>query len=134
MKALFPLVFSLALVGNSLGDIQDPPAAQYGPARKFGRGVSNMLFGWSEVPSTIAKVNEREGNHAAASYGVICGANRAAVRFGAGFYEVFLWPFPLYKGSYYPVLRDDTHWIHYGYGELPSELGNESKYPYVRQY
>jgi hypothetical protein len=38
------------------------------------------------------------------------------------------------RGTYFPVLESDTHWIHAGYKEFPPELGNESKYPYVRQY
>jgi len=56
------------------------------------------------------------------------------VRFGAGFYEALLWPIPVYQGTYFPVLRSDIPWIHRGYGEFPPELGNESKYPYVRAY
>ncbi len=130
------LVF-LLLVGftaSSLADIQDPPAADYGPTRKLARGVSNVFFGWSEVPVTIGKINQDEGNAAGLSYGVIRGTGRAFARFGVGFYEAILWPFPVYKGSYNPVLRSDVPWIHRGYGEFPPELGNESKYPYVRDY
>lgn len=127
----------LCLVGcaaTAFADIQDPPAADYGPTRKLSRGVSNMLFGWSEVPVTIGKINQDEGNAAAASYGVIRGTGRAFARFGVGFYEAVLWPFPVYKGTYYPVLRSDIPWIHRGYSEFPPELGNETKYPYVRDY
>ena len=32
------------------------------------------------------------------------------------------------------LLRSDVPWIHAGYQEFPPELGNESKYPYVRDY
>ncbi len=130
------LVF-LLLVGfaaTSLADIQDPPAADYGPTRKLGRGVSNIFFGLTEIPVTIGKINSEEGNSAAASYGVIRGTGRAFARFGVGFYEALLWPIPVYKGSYNPVLRSDIPWIHRGYSEFPPELGNESKYPYVRDY
>ncbi len=93
-----------------------------------------MVFGWSEIPVTIGRINEKEGNAAGASYGVIKGTGRAFARFGVGFYEALLWPFPVYKGTYYPVLRSDIPWIHRGYSEFPPELGNESKYPYVRDY
>ena len=58
----------------------------------------------------------------------------AFARFGVGFYEVLLWPFPIYRGTYQPLLPSDIPWIHRGYGEFPPELGNESKYPYVRAY
>lgn len=127
----------LSLVGfaaTSFADIQDPPAADHGPTRKLGRGLSNMLFGWTEIPVAAGKINSDEGNAAAASYGVIRGTGRAFARFGAGFYEVLLWPFPIYKGTYMPVLRSDLPWIHSGYSEFPPEPGNETKYPYVRDY
>ena len=117
-----------------LADIQDPPAADHGPTRKLGRGLSNMVFGWTEIPVTIGKTNSDEGNYAAAGYGVIRGTGRAFARFGVGFYEVLLWPFPIYKGTYAPILRSDVPWIHRGYSEFPPELGNETKYPYVRDY
>jgi putative exosortase-associated protein (TIGR04073 family) len=115
-------------------DIQDPPSNDYGPTRKLGRGLSNMLLGWSEIPVTIARINKDEGNAAAASYGVVRGVGRGLARFGAGFYEVLLWPIPVYRGTYFPVLPSDIPWIHRGYQEFPPELGFESKYPYVRDY
>ena len=134
MKSLFVFVLLAGFAATSLADIQDPPAADYGPTRKLGRGVSNIFFGWTEIPVTIGKVNSAEGNSAAASYGVIRGTGRAFARFGVGFYEALLWPIPVYKESYNPVLRSDIPWIHRGYSEFPPELGNESKYPYVRDY
>jgi putative exosortase-associated protein (TIGR04073 family) len=131
-----PLVALLCagFAATSLADIQDPPSADYGPTRKLGRGLANMFYGLTEIPVTIATINTNEGNAAAASYGVVRGTGRAFARFGAGFYEVLLWPIPVYKDCYRPVLRSDIPWIHGGYGEFPPELGNESKYPYVRQY
>lgn len=134
MKTLLAALVCVGFSAAALADIQDPPAADYGPTRKLARGVSNVVWGWSEIPVTIGQVNSREGNSAAASYGVIRGTGRAFARFGVGFYEALLWPFPVYKGTYYPVLRDDIHWIHRGYSEFPPELGNESKYPYAREY
>jgi putative exosortase-associated protein (TIGR04073 family) len=134
MKLLLVTLLSACFAAASLADIQDPPAADYGPTRKLGRGLSNMMFGWAEIPVTIGKINTEEGNAAAASYGVVKGTGRAFVRFGVGFYEALLWPIPVYNGAYYPVLRSDIPWIHRGYSEFPPELGNESKYPYVRDY
>ena len=131
------LLVALCLAGfatSAWADIQDPPAADPGPTRKLARGLSNMVFGWAEIPVTIGKVNSEEGNSAAASYGVVRGMGRAFARFGARFYEVLLWPFPVYKDTYLPVLRSDVPWIHRGYSEFSAELGNESKYPYVRAY
>ncbi|MGI8889342.1 MAG: exosortase system-associated protein, TIGR04073 family [Chthoniobacterales bacterium] len=131
---LFLIALLAGFGATASADIQDPPAADYGPTRKLSRGIANMAFGWSEVPVTIARINKEEGNSAAASYGVIKGTGRAFARFGVGFYETLLWPIPAYKSTYYPVLRNDIPWIHRGFSEFPPELGNESKYPYVREY
>lgn len=132
-RSLF-LLLLLALAAMARADIQDPPAADYGPTRKLARGVGNILWGWTEIPVTIGKINEDEGNAAAASYGVIRGTGRAFARFGVGFYEALLFPIPVYKGTYYPVLRSDIPWIHRGYSEFPPEPGNETKYSYIRHY
>ncbi len=133
MKFRLALLLVLGIAGSSLGDIQDPPAADYGPTRKLGRGLANIAFGCTEIPVTIGQINTWEGN-AAAGYGVIRGTGRAFARLGAGLYEVLLWPFPLNHGTYLPVLRSDIPWIHRGYGEFSPEPGNETKYPYVRAY
>jgi hypothetical protein len=52
------LPVALCLAGfatTSWADIQDPPAADHGPTRKLGRGLSNMVFGWAEIPVTIGR-------------------------------------------------------------------------------
>ncbi len=134
MNRLLVALFLFGFALTSWADIQDPPVADYGPTRKLGRGLSNLVFGWTEIPVTIAKINNDEGNSAAAGYGVIRGTGRAFARVGVGFYEALLWPIPVYKGTYLPVLRSDIPWIHRGYAEFPPELGNETKYPYVRDY
>lgn len=118
----------------ALADIQDPPANDYGPTRKLGRGLSNLAFGVSEIPVTIAKINEQEGNNAAASYGVVHGLGRSWIRFHAGILELFTFPIPTNQRTFYPLLPSDIQKIHGGYQEFPPELGNESKYPYVRIY
>ena len=134
MKRLLPALLVAGFVTTSLGDIQDPPANEYGPTRKLGRGLANMFYGLTEIPVTVATINTREGNAAAAGSGVVQGTGRAFARFGVGFYEILLWPIPVHKVGYCPVLRSDIPWVHGGYSEFPPELGNESKYPYVRQY
>lgn len=134
MRTFLAAALLIAFAAFCRADIHDPPSNAQGPTRKLGRGVSNLLFGWSELGSTVGKVNQDEGNSAAAGYGVIRGVGRSVMRVQAGVFEILTFPFPLVRGSYYPVLESDTHWIHSGYKEFPPELGNESKYPYVRQY
>lgn len=124
----------IGIAATCRADIHDPPSNDYGPTRKLGRGISNLVFGISELPVTIAKVNEQEGNSAAAGYGVVRGVGRSVMRMQAGIFEILTWPIPAVRGTYFPVLESDVHWIHAGYKEFPPELGNESKYPYTRHY
>ena len=134
MKTLLTVALVLGFATSSFADIQDPPSNDYGPTRKLGRGLSNLVFGVAELPATIAKINEREGNSAAAGYGVVRGLGRSYMRFHSGLFEFLTFPFPTTRRTYYPLLPSDVPYIHAGYQEFPPELGNESKYPYVRMY
>ena len=134
MKTLLTVALVLGFATSSFADIQDPPSNDYGPTRKLGRGLSNLVFGIAELPTTIAKINEREGNSAAAGYGVVRGLGRSYMRVQSGLFEFLTFPFPTTRRTYYPLLRRDIPYIHAGYQEFPPELGNESKYPYVRMY
>jgi putative exosortase-associated protein (TIGR04073 family) len=134
MKTLLTATLVLGCAISCLADIQDPPANDYGPTRKLGRGLSNLIFGIAELPVTIAKINEREGNSAAAGYGVVRGLGRSGARMGSGLFEFLTFPFATTRRTYYPLLPSDVPYIQAGYQEFPPELGNESKYPYVRMY
>jgi putative exosortase-associated protein (TIGR04073 family) len=123
-----------AIAGSALADIQDPPSNDYGPTRKLGRGLSNFFLAPAEIPVTIATINTNEGNSAAAGYGVVRGVGRSAARHIAGFLEIVLWPVPVWRQSYYPMLPSDIPYIHAGYSEFPPELGNETKYEWARDY
>lgn len=134
MKKLLCFLLITGTAAVALADIQDPPANDYGPTRKLGRSLANLnpLTSLSEIPDTIATINEREGNAAAASYGVIKGFGRFFFRFGVGVYEFATFPFPTYKGSYRPPYRSNVPWIHGGYEEFPPELGFNSRFRYTR--
>ena len=134
MKIGIVLLAGAAIANSALADIQDPPSNDYGPTRKLGRGLSNFFIAPAEIPVTIARINTDEGNAAAAGYGVVRGLGRSGARHIAGLLEILLWPVPAYRQSYYPLLPSDIPRIHAGYSEFPPELGNESKYPYVRDY
>ena len=131
MKKLFAAALLLGFVTTTFADIQDPPANEYGPTRKLGRGLSNLLFGISEFPVQIARVNDREGN-SALGYGLVRGVTRSYMRIHAGLFEIFSFPLPVNAGTYYPILPSHVRYIHGGFEEFPPELGYESKYPYVR--
>ena len=133
MKIPFATAFALVIAGSLFADIQDPPSNDYGPTRKLGRGLSNFFLAPAEILVTVAKIDKDEGDAAAAGYGVVRGVGRSAARHLAGLVEIFTFASPL-NGTYYPRLPSDIPWIHAGYPEFPPELGNESKYPYVRDY
>jgi len=134
MKPFFVAAILSAFVATALADIQDPPSNDYGPTRKLGRGLSNLFIAPAEITTTVAKINTDEGNSAAAGYGVVRGLGRSATRHVVGLLEILTFPFPSWHDGYYPMLPDDIRYIHAGYPEFPPELGNESKYPYVRDY
>ncbi|HEY0368488.1 MAG TPA: exosortase system-associated protein, TIGR04073 family, partial [Chthoniobacterales bacterium] len=134
MRTIVATALLIAFAACVRADIHDPPSNRQGPTRKLGRGISNLLFGFAELPTQIGEVNSKEGNSASASYGVVRGVGRSLMRTGAGIFEIATFPFPIVRGTYFPVLESDTHWIHSGYKEFPPELGNESKYPYARTY
>jgi len=135
MKTLLLCSLLIVTAAACYADIQDPPGNDYGPTRKLGRALANIcpLTAFTEVPETIATVNDAEGNSQAATYGVIKGFARMFERFGFGWYEFVTFPFPTYKGSYRPFYRSNIPWVHGGFEEFPPELGFKTKYNYVQQ-
>jgi len=124
----------LFVASVAFADIQQPPASDYGPTRKLGRGVANLVWGITEVPYTISEVNYYEGNSAAWSYGLTRGIGRWFARMGYGIYEIVLFPFPTHNGKYTPPYQSNIPWINSGYSEFPPELGFETRYQYSRTY
>lgn len=133
MKTFLSFLLVTAFAATAFADIQDPPMNEQGPTRKLGRALSNIgPNSLTELPNTICMINDREGNAAASTYGVVKGIGRVFVRWGYGFYELVTFPFPTYKGSYRQPYCSNIPWIHGGYQEFSPELGFESKYDYVR--
>ena len=130
MKSLLTILLAVAFGAAASADIQAPPMTDMGPTRKLGRGLSNMLFGFTELPYTIATMNERQGNSAAFGYGAVKGLGRSLFRFGVGWYEMITFAAPCYKSSYRPPYASNIPWTQGGYTEFPPELGFESRYDY----
>ena len=129
-KAVLSLLFaSVATV--AIADIQAPPASKDGVIRKLSRSISNLVYGFSEVPSNYIRVLENEGRTAAASYGILKGVEKTVVRVGYGLYELFTFPAPTYKDGYgSPYYKKDSMDPREGYEEFPPQLGyiSEAKY------
>lgn len=134
MKTLLSICIPALLSVSALADIHDPSMNDYGPTRKLGRGLANITFASTELILNPAVINDREGNSAGWSYGVVKGFGRFFYRMGFGVYEVATHPFATYKGSYRPPYKSNIPWIHGGYEEFPPELGFESRYRYVRSH
>jgi len=134
MKKFLCFLLVAGFASMALADIQDPPGNDFGPTRKLGRAISNIIYGVTEIPYVWENMTETEGDSAGWSYGLVKGFGRSFAREGAGWAELLTWPFPNYKGSYRPFYQSDIPWIHGGYTEFPPELGFETKYKYVREY
>ncbi|MEI6654560.1 MAG: exosortase system-associated protein, TIGR04073 family [Verrucomicrobiota bacterium] len=135
------VVIATALItfaGFAAADIQSPPGAKYTSGRKLGRAISNILYGVVEIPEQIARKNDAEGRKVGWSYGVIDGTNRALRRFGYGFYELFTFTCPTYRGSFKPPYErcgEDNRIemnVADGLSEFPPELGFETYFKYAR--
>lgn len=100
--------------------------------RKLSRGLSNLTFGATELPSTYESISRRHGNAAGFSYGLISGLGRTLARLGSGVYDIVTFPIPTNRGSYAPILPSATPWVQNGFEEFPPELGFESRLNYVR--
>ena len=139
MKKL--LVFaaaSLALTMAAPADIQNPPGAQFTPSRKLGRALSNILYGFMEIPEQIVRKNEAYGRKAGYSWGVVEGFKRTGQRLGYGFYELVSFHLPTHHGTFKPPysmcgkdMRIEMNPTK-GLSEFPPELGFESHYRYSR--
>jgi putative exosortase-associated protein (TIGR04073 family) len=127
-----------ALSGFVAADIHAPPGSQYTSSRKLGRAISNILYGVVEIPEQIVRKTEDHGRKAGWSYGAVDGTNRALRRLGYGFYELFTFTCPTYRGTFKPPYErcgEDNRIemnVADGLSEFPPELGFETYFNYSR--
>ncbi len=138
MKKLLVIASSFAaLCSVAVADIQASPGSTYTSARKLGRGISNILYGFIEIPEQIVRKDEQYGRKAL-PYGVVDGTGRALRRLGYGFYEVFTFTCPTYRGTFKPPYErcgeDNRIQMnpHDGLSEFPPELGFDGGYQHSR--
>lgn len=139
MKKLAVLATAmLALGGIAAADIQAPPGSTYTATRKLGRGLGNILYGFMEIPEQIVRKTDDHGRKAGWSYGAVDGTSRALKRLGYGFYEVFTFTCPTYRGTFKPPYErcgeDNRMQMNPsdGLSEFPPELGAESYFYHTR--
>ncbi len=135
--ALAFTLFAVALTGTASADIQAPPGADYTSNRKLGRALSNILYGFMEIPEQLVRRSRANGRKAA-SFGLVDGTSRTFRRLGYGFYELVTFHCPTYRGTFKPpyercgqdgrIQMDPTN----GLSEFPPQLGFESEFYHVR--
>lgn len=139
MKKL--LVIASAFVSLTMvvsADIQASPGSTYTSGRKLGRAIGNILYGFIEIPEQVVRKSDQYGRKAGWSYGVVDGTSRGLRRLGYGFYELFTFTCPTYRGTFKPPYErcgEDNRIemnVHDGLSEFPPELGFETYYSHVR--
>lgn len=75
---------------------------------KMGRGISNILFGWAEIPMTFDR-NLKKGKPLGYLVGVapVLGGARAVMRTGTGMFETVTFPFSDREVNYNAVLEPE---------------------------
>ena len=136
MKKLAIFALFIAATSFCLGDIHEPPKMKYTKMRKLGRGVSNIVYGWTEVPMTMHRWGEnREQSAGIFTAGFLQGVQRAGARLKYGIYEVVNFHKPLYKDSYRPPYASINYLPminNVGLEEFPPQIGELSTAGYTR--
>ncbi len=138
MKKLLVIASTCAaLSGIAAADIQAPPGSTYTSARKLGRALDNIFYGFMEIPEQMCRKNDLYGRKAL-GYGTVDGTSRALRRLGYGFYELFTFTCPTYRGTFKPPYErcgeDNRIQMnpHDGLSEFPPELGADGGWSFVR--
>lgn len=139
MKKLIVIATALASLTTFVcADIQAPPGSTYTSSRKLGRALSNILYGFMEIPEQIVRKTDSYGRKGGYSYGAVDGTSRAMRRLGYGFYELFTFTCPTYRGTFKPPYErcgEDNRVEmnpHDGLSEFPPELGFETYFNHSR--
>ena len=115
------IAVALVLVGALLVQVSPVSAQLYNPEldlpkptglekslTKLGRGLSNVLFGWAEIPVTFDK-KLNEGKPLAYLIGVVpvLGTARAVLRTSTGVFEVVTFPYSDKEVNYDGLLEPE---------------------------
>lgn len=89
------------------GDFPKPTGFEKG-LTKLGRGVSNILFGWAEIPVTFDR-KLKEGKPLQYLVGVVpvLGTARAVMRTSTGVFEIVTFPFSDRDVNYQAVIEPE---------------------------
>ena len=85
------------LVGACLAMAWAAPAHAQDPIHKAGRGLTNVLTGWIELPRNFHQGSQEENPLTGAVAGLFKGASLTVLRMGIGVYEAITFPIPYPK-------------------------------------
>ena len=126
-------LLAVLVVTTATADIQAPPKSRQTSTHKLARGLSNILYGWTEIPTSVVRSAER-GDQVGMVWigGLINGFERTGQRLMYGVYEVVNFRKPLfketYRAPYESIFYDPVH----GYEEFPPQIGYLSTQKYSR--
>lgn len=107
LALLMPVFSATAQIYNPDVDLPKPTGFEMA-LTKLGRGLSNVLYGWAEIPVTFDR-KLKEGKPFAYLFGVapVLGTARAVMRTGTGVFEVISFPFSDRDVAYRAVLEPE---------------------------
>tara|TARA_B100000902_G_C26928680_1_gene725263 strand:+ start:309 stop:719 length:411 start_codon:yes stop_codon:yes gene_type:complete len=133
MKKLLITLLTIGVASSAFADIQAPPDSHQTRVHKLGRGISNVLYGITELPMRVLQVNKEDGNNAAAGVGILEGAHRSATRVAYGVFEILTFSGKTYKNSFKASYQNIEYDPSNGYSEFSPEIGFQSKFNYGRK-
>ncbi len=89
------------------------PAAAQDPIHKAGRGVSNVLACWIELPKNLHLGTQEDNPVTGAAWGLIKGFGLGVTRLAVGAYEAVTFPIPYpkaYASPYEAMELSDYPW------------------------
>jgi putative exosortase-associated protein (TIGR04073 family) len=97
----------LAQAYDPLDDLPKPTVFEK-TLTKVGRGLSNIMFGWAEIPLTF-DTKLKQGKGLAYLLGVVpvLGTGKAIMRTGVGIYEVFTFPYTKEGQNFEAILEPE---------------------------
>lgn len=104
---IIPVASSWAQTYDPENEIPKPTGIEKS-LTKLGRGLSNIMLGWAEIPVTFDR-KLKEGKPLGYLLGVVpvLGGARAIMRTGTGFFEVVTFPYSNKQVNYEAILEPE---------------------------
>ena len=139
MKKLFVIAITLVVLSGAVfADIQAPPGSTYTATRKLGRALSNIVYGFVEIPEQMVRKGNEQGRNSGYTHGIVDGTSRGLRRLGYGCFELITFVVPTHRGTFKPPYqrcgednRIDMN-VKDGLSEFPPELGFENGFSHSR--